>query len=301
MLRRQKLRGKVAVVTGAASGIGAACALELAKRGAHVAVTDLSAEGAETVAKDCRALGVRAIGVRCDVRDESELRDAQAQVEAQLGAAELVIANAGVGIFGPADRIPWTDWTWVLDVNLIGVIQTLRVFGPGMVERGAGHVIVNASGGGLIAIPTETPYAVSKFGAVGLAEGLAAEWRHRGVDVSIVCASFVHTGIARGERLTPAQGETLEEAKAARAARVKQLFRGAMAPARAAERILDGVERRRLYIFPHRWVRALWIVKALFPDLMVRILSARDQLLDRASHRAAAQAKQAEPGRGAAS
>lgn len=295
MARRRKIGGRVAVVTGAAGGIGAACAMELARRGARVAVADLSAEGAEAVAKECSALGPRAIGVSCDVRHEADLRVLEERVKTGLGPADIVVANAGVAVFGPAERIPWTDWEQILAVNLVGVIQTLRVFGPGMLERGDGHAIVNASGGGLVAIPTETPYAASKFGAVGLAEGLAAEWRPRGVDVSIVCPSFVRTGIVQTERLTPCEDQTLEEARAARAARVEQLFRGAMEPAEAARRIVDGIELRRLYIFPHPWVRALWILKTLLPDRTVRFFSARDRRLDRASRRAARESGRSAP------
>jgi|SRR5579871_1182687 len=196
-------RGDVAVVTGAASGIGFGIASALADRGLRVVLADVEA----AALAEATAQLVGSLGVPTDVSDRGQVQSLHDQAMDRFGRVDVVVNNAGVGI---APRLVWEmhelDWQWVLGVNLWGVIHGVSVFVPGLVERGRGHVVNTASIMGLGNWPMSGPYTVSKHGVVALSETLRAELASRapGVGVTVLCPSYVPTRIGDAARNRPA-------------------------------------------------------------------------------------------------
>jgi NAD(P)-dependent dehydrogenase (short-subunit alcohol dehydrogenase family) len=189
------LAGKNAVVTGAASGIGLALARELASRGATLALLDLN----ETALNDiCDELG--ALPLPCDVRDQESVAQAAAKVNKELGAIDLLFANAGVAAVGATCDVPIDDARWVIDVNLVGTLIVARHFIPPMVRAGQGHIAFTASIAGLVGAPGMAAYTASKFAVVGLAESLRVELHATGVSVTTICPGYVRTGLHKATR-----------------------------------------------------------------------------------------------------
>lgn len=188
------LEDKVALVTGAASGIGRASALALAREGASVVVADVDEKGLEATTVSIEDDGSRAVPVTCDVTSQDDVRDA---VEAALELeGRLDIAHNNAGIEGPLARLPDVseeDFDRVVSINLKGVFLGMKHQIPAMVENGGGSIINTASVAGLVANQGASPYSASKHGVVGLTRTAAAEWARKGVRVNAVCPGWTDT------------------------------------------------------------------------------------------------------------
>jgi NAD(P)-dependent dehydrogenase (short-subunit alcohol dehydrogenase family) len=189
------LGGKVALVTGGAGGLGKAIAAGLAGRGAHVAVADLDADAAESVAGELRAAAGNASAWRLDVSRSQDVEDCIARVSAAIGPIDVLVASAGIGIRAPAVELGDEAWQRVIDVNLSGCWYCNRSVGRRMVERGTGGSIVNiGSVVGQVGIDTgNANYAASKAGMIGLTKCLAVEWAPYGVRVNVVAPTHFRT------------------------------------------------------------------------------------------------------------
>jgi len=198
------LVGRVAVITGGASGIGRALALALAREGADVAVEDVDEAGmAETVAA-VEALGRSGLAIRTDVADRASVLALADRVEVRFGAVDVLCNNAGVVVHGGLERATHQDWAWVMGVNLWGVVHGLEAFLPRMIARGAGgHVVNTASMAGLIASQGLGVYNTTKYAVVGLSETLAKDLRPYGIGVSVLCPMGVDTRIRDAARNRP--------------------------------------------------------------------------------------------------
>jgi NAD(P)-dependent dehydrogenase (short-subunit alcohol dehydrogenase family) len=199
-----RLEGGVAVVTGGGDGIGRALALEAARRGMDVAVADIRVDAAQAVAAEVQALGRRALGLVCDVSDPASIDDAAAAVTTRLGQANLVWANAGLGIgqgFLDARR---RNLEWMYRVNVDGTIDTLRGFHAVLADAGLRHFGITGSMAGLTRSAGASPaYDASKYAVVGIAEGLRAELDGSGIGVTLLCPGLVNTRIWDGARARP--------------------------------------------------------------------------------------------------
>ncbi|MGP0030837.1 MAG: SDR family oxidoreductase [Acidimicrobiales bacterium] len=193
--------GKVAVVTGGASGIGRAIALELARRGAGIALADVHEARLEATVAEVRALGVDALGVRCDVTSDEDVDRFRDATINRFARVDVLCNNAGVAVLGPPERVPMADWEWILQVNVLGLVRGVRAFVPPMVARGSGHVVNTASVAGTWAYTWDAaPYITSKFAAYGFSEALARTLRPQGVGVTVVCPGLVTTNLAETAR-----------------------------------------------------------------------------------------------------
>lgn len=182
------LDGKVAVITGAASGIGAACARAFAANGASVVATDINGAGAAAMAAE-----IGGVGIACDIADESALRAMVGQAEAALGPVDLFFSNAGiVANSGPLDT-PDAMWEKQWQVNVMSHIYALRAVLPGMLERGTGYLVHTASMAGILSSHGDLPYAMTKHAVVGLAEWLAFTYHDRGIRTSLLAPLGVQT------------------------------------------------------------------------------------------------------------
>jgi NAD(P)-dependent dehydrogenase (short-subunit alcohol dehydrogenase family) len=192
---------QTAVVTGGASGIGRAIALELAGRGADVAIADINEARLESTVAELRALGADAIGVRCDVTSDDDVDHLRDETVARFGRVDVLCNNAGVAVLGPPERAAMADWEWILQVNVLGLVRGVRAFVPAMVERGSGHVVNTASVAGTWAYTWDAaPYITSKFAAYGFSEALARRLRPHGVGVTVLCPGLVSTNLAETAR-----------------------------------------------------------------------------------------------------
>lgn len=253
----EDLRGRAAVVTGGASGIGFALAQALAAEGMGVVVADVEASALEEAVATLRAGGADVLGVVTDVRRAEEVDALAETAVSHFGAVHVVVNNAGVAGAGggPVWESPLQDWEWILGVNLWGVIHGVRAFVPRLVAQGEGHVVNTASMAGLLAGSLGS-YGVSKAGVVSLSESLyfALQAAAPGVGVSVLCPGWVNTRIGDAERNRPAD-LAVERAPDPRAARSRQglarVLESGMSPAAVAERVVAAIRARRFYVLPH--------------------------------------------------
>jgi NAD(P)-dependent dehydrogenase (short-subunit alcohol dehydrogenase family) len=182
------LRGKVAVVTGAASGIGAASARAFASRGAKVVVVDVNADGARKVAKELGALAIP-----CDIAQESQVNAMIAEAQRSLGPVDVLFNNAGVATGGDPLRTPIEVWDKQWQINVMSHVYAVRAVLPTMLERGSGYLLHTASMAGILTSQGNLTYAVTKHAVVGLAEWLAITYHDRGIRVSLLAPLGVRT------------------------------------------------------------------------------------------------------------
>lgn len=194
------LNGRVAVVTGAASGIGRGIALALASAGMEVAVADRDHDGAAQTCTLVAAKAGRARPFFVDVADAASVETLAADVERDLGPVAVLCNNAGVAVGGKLLDATEADWRWLIDVNLLGVVHGCRAFAPRMVARGAGHVVNTASIGGFLAGGDLGVYCTTKFAIVGFSESLRDELAPHGVGVTVLCPGAYRTRLADASR-----------------------------------------------------------------------------------------------------
>lgn len=256
--------GANAVVTGAGSGIGAAFATELHRRGGHVLCSDIDEPAAHATAEAINAAGGRATAVRCDVSDISDVELLAETAQTWFGGPpSLIVNNAGVGAGGQTiGEVPLEDWHWVLDVNLWGPIHGCHVFTPVLREAGYGGIINVASAAAFGAAPGMAAYNVSKAGVLSLSETLAAELSGTGIAVTALCPTFVKTSIVESGRITEQSGRLAE-----------RLMRWTgFSPQRVARMCLDTNDRGGLYCMPQPDARIGWGIKRFTPTVYTRAL-----------------------------
>ncbi len=240
------LKGKVAVVTGAASGIGRAMADAFAAEGMRVVLADVE-EGALERAAEEVAKSTDTLALVTDVSKPGQVEALAAATEERFGAVHLVCNNAGVCPIAPVLETSLEDWRWVLDVNLMGVVHGIASFGPRLQAQGEGHIVNTASSGGLMTVPNFGAYVASKHAVVGLSEALYQEFHGTGVGVSVLCPGLVATKIFESERNRPDDGGPTDypDAEPSRAA----IPHGAP-PAEIAVHVVAAVKEERLHILP---------------------------------------------------
>ena len=245
----ENLQGKVAVITGGASGIGWAVARRAAAEGRKVVSAD-SEEGARKQAeRELTSQGTDAIAVATDVADAASVRELRERALRRYGAVHLVHNNAGVGGGGPIWEVPEEDWRWIVGVNLWGVIHGVAAFVPLLVEQGEGHVVNTASIAGLTTAPFIGPYNATKQAVVAISETLYKDLEAAGVSgvgVSVLCPGFVQTRIADAGRNRPdwAPARDVENAEEVRAT-IQDLVDGGIPPSVVADMVLDAAIRTR--------------------------------------------------------
>jgi len=249
-------RDRVAVVTGAASGIGRALAERFVAEGMKVVLADIEEAPLQTLARTLADGGATVLPLRVDVAQAAEIEHLADAAYAAYGAVHVLCNNAGVGGTGRTWEVPVAEWEWVLGVDLWSVIHGIRSFVPRMRDGGdEGHVVNTASVAGLVAGPGMGPYNVSKFGVVALSETLHHELAMEGskLKVSVLCPAWVATRIIDSDRNRPAAVAPPPSDPAADAMRemARGLVAGGLAPANVAERVRDAIRDERFYILTH--------------------------------------------------
>lgn len=190
---RFHLEGMVALVTGAARGLGSSIALAMADSGADVALGLRDPESGQEVAAAIEAMGRRAFPVAMDVRDLSQIDSAVAEVVARFGALDILVNNAGLGPENPAELVTEEDFDLTIDVNMKGVFFASQAAGKVMIGQGSGRIINMSSQAGLVALPGEAVYCMSKAAVSHLTKCLAVEWGRHGITVNAVAPTFIRT------------------------------------------------------------------------------------------------------------
>jgi NAD(P)-dependent dehydrogenase (short-subunit alcohol dehydrogenase family) len=199
MTKALNLNGAVTVLTGAGSGIGRATAVAFAERGASVVVSDVSEDRVTEVVDHIAELGHPAIGLTADVTVEADLQKLRDAALERFDRIDVVMNTVGVIAMGAPETLPDEAWTRTLDINLLSIARSNRVFLPGLIAQGRGHVINTASASGLLTYGFDRlPYVASKHAVVGLSEALAAYLGSKGIGVTCLCPSGVITNILEG-------------------------------------------------------------------------------------------------------
>ena len=257
----QDFEGKVAVITGAASGIGRALTEKCLAEGMHVVMSDIEEKALEHAAQELQATGQNSIlAVKTDVAVLSEIEHLLQQAMDTFGGVHLLFNNAGVGGGGNAWDSTQKDWEWVLGVNLWSVIHGLRVFVPQMIAQDTPcHIVNTASVAGLLGGTTNASYAATKHAVVGLTENLYRDLQAENLKIgaSVLCPGLIDTNIMDGDRNRPAlltndvpRAALTEEQEAGRLAFSAALKQG-MQPSELADIVFDGIRADRLYIKTH--------------------------------------------------
>lgn len=252
-----ELEGKVAVVTGAASGIGLATAERFVAAGMSVVMADIEGEVLDLAVGRLRAAGASVEGVAMDVSDAAQVDALRDGALSSFGAVHVLFNNAGVGgTGGPTFRTPPAVWDWVVGVDLLGVAYGVSSFVPLMIEQGAGHVVNTASEAGLCATPMLGAYHAAKYGVVGLSEAMAMELAGTGVGVSCLCPELVATRIFESTRNAPAHLGLPHPDPIPMEALENMLQTTALDPAVVAGQVVDAIEGDRFWILTHEVTRA---------------------------------------------
>lgn len=243
-----ELKGKVAVVTGAATGIGRALCRRFAAEGARVVVADIDGPGAERVAAE-----IGGLAVTVDVADESQLQALAARAVVEFGPIDLFCSNAGIGVDG-GEEVADAEWQRIWSINVMAHVYAARAVLPAMLERGEGYLLQTASAAGLLTQIGSAPYAVTKHAALSFAEWLAVTYGDRGIKVSALCPQGVRTNmLARAE-----------------AGSGGFLMAGAVEPEFVAEEVVKGIRAEQFLILPHPEVAEYFRRKANDYDRWLR-------------------------------
>jgi NADP-dependent 3-hydroxy acid dehydrogenase YdfG len=238
------LDGRVAVVTGGASGLGLGIAHACATAGMRVVLADVNTDRLDAAAAQLRAPDV--LAVPTDVRDPASVADLARRTVDAFGAAHVVCNNAGVSAIGRQWQTPIDDWNWIVGINLMGVVHGVHAFMPILLEQDEAHVVNTASMAGLLPAPGMGAYVASKHGVVGLSKALRsdlARWPH--VGVSVVCPGAMATNLPENVR-TLGRPHDAEHVDA-----LRENLAVAMDPIEAGEIVLDAVRENRFWVFPN--------------------------------------------------
>jgi len=249
-----ELKGKTAVITGGASGIGLATAIQFSKAGANIVLGDIEDGPLHTRVDEMRSHGAAVIGVHCDVAQESDVEALRDAALKEFGAVHVIFNNAGVA-GGSTIGTPKKIWDWVMSVNLDGVVNGMNAFIPLFLEQNEGHVVNTASEAGLVGVAGMGPYNASKFAVVGISESLFHELANTGknVHVSVLCPNFVRTRIFESERNMPK--ELASYAENPEGAEIKKiaaaLVNAGIDAADVAKAVEDAVVNEKFWILTH--------------------------------------------------
>ncbi|MEE4302383.1 MAG: SDR family NAD(P)-dependent oxidoreductase [Pseudomonadales bacterium] len=260
---------RVAAITGAGSGMGRALALELVRRGAAVAISDVNADGLAETERLVTELGGSVCAHVVDVADQQAVAAWAAAVVAHHGRVHMIFNNAGVALMQSVEKLRYEDYEWLLSINLWGVIHGTREFLPYLQQVDEAHIVNTASIFGVVAFPTQSAYNAAKFAVRGFTEAIGQDLADTHIRVSCVQPGGVKTGIVKSGRMDMGdnEGPTPEE--------IAEQFERAAAlhPEQAAQIILRGVERERMRILVGKDAHVLAWLQRLFPENYAKVLT----------------------------
>lgn len=272
------------LITGAASGLGKALATAAANDGAWVLLTDVDPQAGELarleIAEKVRETGAdpqRVAFLPLDVRSESGWLAVRNWVQREWSGLDVLVNNAGVAVGGPIADTPLSDWDWIVDINLKGVVRGVHTFLPVFAAQGGGHVVNIASLAGLVHAPNMSSYNATKAAVVALSETMRHELAPQGIRTTVVCPSFFATNIHANMRATDPAFEVV----------AAKMVTGEGIPGRkltaddVARKVLKAVERKKFWCLPHPEGRAIWMLKRYAPPLYDAGMGLGNRLMNR--------------------
>lgn len=281
------LSGKVAAITGTASGIGRATAILLAKEGCACAISDIDEEGLRETEREIKALGAAVHATVLDVADRDAVYAWADEVVREFGRVNLVVNNAGVSLNATIENMTYEDMDWLLGINLYGMIYGTKAFLPYLEEAGEGHIVNISSVFGLMAVPTQSAYNMAKFAVRGFTECLRIELdiSEHNVSATVVYPGGIQTNIARDARICE---ELLEEMGTTREEMVDSFNRGARtSPEDAAAKIIEGIKRNRHRVTIGPEASIMDVTQRLMPSAYMRFSAWSFRMMDRLRQRRA--------------
>lgn len=256
------LQNKWVLITGAASGIGQALALEFSAAGSNIIIADINEEGMKNTNSQIEARGGQSICIRADMSKFEEIQALAARAVKEAGQIDVLVNNAGIGIVSEAQNVTIEEWQKILAINLHGPIFLTHFLLPHMIERRSGHIVNIASMAGLIGIPGFTAYCTTKFGMVGYSEALRVELAGYGIGVTAICPGYVSTPIIH---VTPIKGFDQELRN------IPSLV--TITPQKAAKVIVSGVRRNKAKVLPATMLSKLgYPLKKIMPGVVEFLL-----------------------------
>jgi NAD(P)-dependent dehydrogenase (short-subunit alcohol dehydrogenase family) len=257
------IRGRVAVVTGAAGGIGRALSSRFVHEGAAVVMADIDETALARAVNSVRSDGGRVLGVPIDVTQADQVEDLAVRARREFGRVDIVCNNAGVGSAEPAVASSEL-WNWLIDTNLYGVINGCRTFVPLLSEQGSGHIVNTASIFGLCGAPGMVPFSTTQAAIVGFSEALAYELANdrSPIGVSVICSGFVKSGLGDSERVAPDGVRGRHSPRSERALGIfaagqkfdiftKVVFNIGLDPAVVGDATMDAIKQNRFFVLTH--------------------------------------------------
>ena len=271
------LAGKVAFVTGGASGMGLAIVRAFAAAGMKVAVADIEQQALDAVAAEFANSNAEIITLKVDVTDREAMARAADATEAAFGKVHVVCNNAGVAVGGSIENMSYADWDWVMKVNVDGVVNGVQTFVNRILAHGeGGHIVNTASMAGHMGVPGLSVYNTSKFAVVGLSEAIRMDLAPHGIGVSVLCPGVVRTNIFDSGRNRPtalaAETDTAgavlvaDAPEAQRAERINQLLASALDPAVVGDMVVHAIQTGEFYIFTHPEIKQFTEARAAEMD-----------------------------------
>lgn len=257
------VEGKVAFITGGASGLGLSMARAFTAAGMKVAIADIEQDALDTALKEFAGSNAEVIGIKLDVTDRNAMEAAALRTEDELGNIHIVCNNAGVAVGGSISEMSYADWDWVMRVNVDGVINGMQTFLPRMQAHGeGGHIVNTASMAGHIPVPGLSVYNTGKYAVVGLSEAVRLDLAESDVNISVLCPGVVSTKIFNSGRNRPEelQAETDTASRllgvdendiGTNQKAIEEIFSGALDASVIGEMVLHGIQNDEFYIFSH--------------------------------------------------
>lgn len=290
-MQKKYFKNKVAVITGAASGIGRIFALSLAKMGTNLVISDINTERLEDLKSEIELLNVKVIAIKCDVTKQLDARNLAKTAIEEMKDIHFIFSNAGIAVGGFSETLNVTQWKHIIDINVYGMINIVSAFISKLLEQGFGHVIVTGSIASNIGIGGLGPYNTSKFANAGFCESLYGEYHQKGLEVSLVCPFPLKTNMmeAAGIGISPEILEgidpsiltsTIDDAKIKywdEFTKKQSIFRGyagGFPVERAVKRFLKKISKKKLYIFERRYGRMLQFLKGFWPGAYKKFIGA---------------------------
>lgn len=268
-----EFKGKVAVITGAASGIGLAIAKRCASEGMKVVLADIEEASLIKAEEELKIFKTDLLLVVCDVSKEKDIQLLSKKTIEAFGKIDLLFNNAGVSTGGLLWENSEADWKWVLGVNLFGVINSVKTFVPIMMKQNNEcHIINTSSIAGLTSAPGNSIYGVSKHGIINVSETLYYELKlaKSKINVSVVCPGFVKTRLSDAERNRPKKFKSLKSVQSSQKEMINQAFNkgvlNGMSPEKVSEKIFEGIKAKKFYIFTNDDCKG--IIKQRMEDIL---------------------------------
>ena len=263
------LFGKNCLITGAANGIGKAFAKALSLEGMNLYLTDIDVEGLEVLKGEIDDTRKKIVIGKCDVTNIEDFKRIAVDFRSKIGDIDLLLNNAGIAILGNILDIKLEDWKDILDVNLMGIVHSLKVFLPEMIERKSGHIVNMASGAGIFGSTEPLPYIASKFAVVGISEALFGQLNQYGIKVSVIVPSYIRTNIFHTSRVRYPQAVLDDIGKD----KLKEIYKSilddmqskAIPPKRAVKRYIKGIKEEQLYVCDMNAALSIFTMKGMQP------------------------------------